>query len=89
MRFFTDHFFTEEQKVRILGNTYLKQQEKAQQMEIENRLARSEAEQKKLQQLLEVKRADHFSKLVEVVALAFIIVASFLSWLATPFSPLT
>ncbi len=26
MRFFTDHFFTEEQKVRILGNAYLKRQ---------------------------------------------------------------
>ena len=88
MRFFTDHFFTEEQKVRILGDAYLKEREKTKQLEQEKQLAAEEAEQKKIQHALEARKSDTFAKVVEVVALAFILVASLLSWMGTPFSPL-
>lgn len=88
MRFFTDHFFTEEQKVSILGDAYLKEREKINQLEQARQLASDEAEQKKIQHALEAKKSDNFAKVVEVVALAFILAASLLSWLGTPFSPL-
>ncbi|HLP98624.1 MAG TPA: hypothetical protein VK149_09285 [Sideroxyarcus sp.] len=80
MRFFTDHFFTEEQKRQMLGDAYPRHQLKMQQEEAQ-RLAAEEAARKRLQQEMELQQFQAASRRTEGLVLAIILLASLLSWL--------
>ena len=87
MRFFTDHYFTDEQKAELLGssyNAYMTEQQRKKQLEQERQSCIREIELEKLQQKLEQQSFDKNSMNAELAILAFIIIATLISGLGIP-----
>lgn len=82
MRFFTDHYFTEEQKAEMLGSSYdsyVKEQQRKLQLEQERQVRLREIEFNNLRQELEQQDYDRKSRRIGLAILACIILAALVS----------
>jgi hypothetical protein len=76
MRFFTDNFFTEEQKSKMLGSAYgnyLKEQQREKQLETVRQFRQREVELGNIQRQKKQQEFDRVIRLIGFSALAFII----------------